>query len=339
MPILVQSMSHKLRLTAGPAPFALLLLKQCRSHKRSRLFVSLLLGLFCISMLCAPSQAEPLYVSFSLGGNATSAVNMRSRSNDRASICDEYINPRAISVIGCNTTTRGTGDGWSAPFNSGSGFSATAELGYHFSPRFRLALAYGYQTTDFHQTVSSTDATGADFDKISNELSVGQETLGNVTAQQLFAIAYRDWPNRSQWTPFAGVGVGLTQMRKDFSWVWARSIDPADILSGRDQPNAEEIVENLAGTVSTGRSTPQDTMTGLMLIGGVSRQLTERVALDLMARWQHFSDFESDAFGGGVLRSHPPNLRLDGSEPVSTWTRTEDTNRYSVMLSLRVAFP
>ncbi len=128
-------------------------------------------------------------------------------------------------------------------------------------------------------------------------------------------------------------------MRKDFSWLWARSADPDDILTGRDQPNAEEILGNLAGTVSSGRSALKDTMAGFVVLAGASRQLTDTVSVALKVQWKRFDTFESRAYGGGVLRSHAPNLRLDGSEPVSTRTRTEDTDRYSILLAMRFGIP
>lgn len=284
-------------------------------------------------------QAERLYASVSLGGNVSGDVVLRSRSNDRASICDEYINPRALAVPGCTTSDRGAGDGWAAPFESGQGFSANAELGYRFTPRWRIGLVYGYQTTQFDQTVSSTDGSGADFDKISNELATGEESLGAVNSHQLFAVFYHDWPNRSRWTPFAGMGMGFVETRMDFSWLWARSINPIDILTGRDQPNAEEILSNLAGTVSAGRSVLQDTTNGFLVLAGVSYPVTDTVSVELKVQWTRFDAFESDAYGNGVLRSHPPNLRLDGSEPVSTWTRTGDTDRYTFTVALRFALP
>ena len=301
--------------------------------------IAVLLAVLGSTLLPAQGQAGPLYASVSLGGNATGDVTLRSRSNDRASICDQYINPRALSVPGCAAPGRGAGDGWAAPFDSGRGFSAEAELGYRFSPRFRIALVYGYRSTPFDQTVSSADASGVDFDKIGNELSTGEESLGTASSHELFAVAYRDWPNRSRWTPFAGAGAGFAKARKDFSWLWARSANPEDILTGRDQPNAEEILGNLAGTVSTGRSALKDTTAGFLVLAGASRPLTDTVSLAIKAQWSRFAAFDSGAYGGGVLRSHAPNLRLDGSEPVSTWTRTDDTDRYSIMLTMRFAMP
>ena len=70
-----------------------------------------------------------------------------------------------------------------------------------------------------------------------------------------------------------------------------------------------------------------------------SRPVSDTVTVAFKVQWTRFAAFESGAYGGGVLRSHPPNLRLDGSEPVSTWTRTEDTDRYSIVLTMRFALP
>ncbi|MDE0190573.1 MAG: hypothetical protein OXQ90_04390 [Gammaproteobacteria bacterium] len=279
------------------------------------------------------------YVGVGIGGNTSRDVVVESRSNDRASICDEYINPRALSLPGCTAADRGAGDGWLARFDPGAGFSGEAELGLRLSPRWRLATVYVRGATDFDQTVSSTDATGADFDKIGNELSVGRETLVSATSDELQMVAYRDWRIRSRWTAYAGAGVAVSRTRKDFSWLWARSADPADIATGLGEPNAEEIRRNLAGTVSAGRRTLRDTMVGYVLTAGVDRQWSESVSVGLKARWTRFRAFESDGYSGDLLRSHPPNLRLDGTEPVSAWSRTGDTGRLSTMLTVRYALP
>ena len=288
-----------------------------------------------------PATAAPAkwYVGVGFGGNASRDVVMESGTNDRASICDEYINPRALSVAGCTTPNRGAGDGWRAPFNPGGGFSGEVEVGLRPSPRWRLATVYAHSRTDFDQTVSSTDATGADFDKIDNELSVGEETLGSATSDEFRIVAYRDWPNRTRWTPYAGTGVAVSRTRKDFAWLWARSADPADIATGLGQPNAGEIRRNLAGTVSVGRRTLRDTMVGYVVIAGVERALSDSVSIGLKAEWKRFEAFESDGYAGELLRSHAPNLRLDGSEPVSAWSRTRDTGRLSALLTIRYALP
>jgi len=161
--------------------------------------------------LGAGDAAAQWYVGVGIGGNASRDVVVESRGNDRASVCDEYINPRALSVPGCASPGRGAGDGWRAPFDPGAGLTGEAEVGFRLSARWRLAAAYSRGATDFDQTVSSTDATGADFDKIGNELSVGEETLRSATAEELRIVAYRGWPNRTRWTPYVGAGVAVSR--------------------------------------------------------------------------------------------------------------------------------
>lgn len=285
--------------------------------------------------VCTCAVAAPMYLGMSLGGNASGAVTLASRSDDRTSVCDEYINPRALAVPGCTTDNRGAGDGWRAPFGSGQGFSAGAEWGLRLSSRFRIAGHYAYNATEFDETVSSTDATGTDFDKIGDELSIGEETLGTVSSRELFLVGLRDWPNRTRWTPYAGAGVGVSWTRMGFSYLWARSADPEDIATGRDQPNAEEIRRNLAGTASAGRRSLRDVVTGYTLIAGLERAFSDDLSVGVRVQWKQFDTFKSGAYQGDILRSHPPNLRLDGSEPVSAWSRTDDTGRLSVSLTMR----
>ena len=308
-----------------------------RERRSVRWHFAAIVSIAVPACLPAADAAAQWYVGVGVGGNASRDVIVESRSNDRASVCDEYINPRALSVTGCTTPDRGAGDGWLAPFDPGAGFSGEAELGFRLSPRWRLAAAYARSATDFDQNVSSTDATGADFDKISNELSVGEETLGSATSNGFQIVAYRDWPNRSRWTPYAGAGMAVSRTRKDFSWLWARSADPVDIATGLGEPNASEIRTNLAGTVSVGRRKLRDTMVGYVLIAGIDRHLSETVSAGLKAQWKSFEAFESDGYSGDLLRSHPPNLRLDGSEPVSAWSRSSDTGRFSALLTVRYA--
>lgn len=295
--------------------------------------------LVSVGIAPAGTGAAPVYMGVSLGGNVSTDATITSNGDDRASICDEYINPRALAVPGCTSSDRGAGGGWLAPFDSGWGFSLEAELGYRLSLRYRIAGIYAYNETNFNQTVSSTDATGVDFDKISNELSVGEETLGAARSHELFLVALRDWPNRTRWTPYAGIGVGVSWAHKDFSWLWARSADPQDIETGIEQPNADEIRRNLAGTESVGRTVLRNVMVGYVLMAGVDRTVTKDLSIGLKLQWKAFGTFESDPYQGDLLRSHPPNLRLDGSEPVSAWSRTDDTGRFSVLFTMRYALP
>ena len=298
----------------------------------------LLFGLVAVVFWCGASNpvfADFISVGVSVGAVASSDIGIESRSNDRASICDQYINPRALDIPSCVTPERGLGDGWLAPFDGSVGVSIGLEAQYALGSDYGLSAMYTYDAINFDQTVSSTDATGADFDKISHELSVGEESLGCSRAHTLFISAYRQWPGKRAWTPYAGIGVGLSAQRKEFSWNWARSADPKYIATGIGEPNEAEIRRNLAGTASTGGVELSDYLLGFLVYLGAERKISETLSMSIKAEWRTFESFNAGASGAEVLRSHTPNLRLDGSEPVSTWSKTDDTDRFALVLMLR----
>ena len=80
-----------------------------------------------VAIACAVSaSAQSIVVD--MGGSRIGDYVVVSRSNDRSSVCDEYVNPNALRVPGCATPDRGVGDGWSAPFSGGGGLLAEADV-------------------------------------------------------------------------------------------------------------------------------------------------------------------------------------------------------------------
>ena len=76
------------------------------------------------------------------------------------------------------------------------------------------------------------------------------------------------------------------------------------------------------------------------MLFGADFALTESASLGVKGRWVSFGAFR----GGGEdlvwhpLRSHVPNLRLDGSEPVVGWMSTPDTGMLDVSVNLKHHF-
>ena len=91
--------------------------------------------------------------------------------------------------------------------------------------------------------------------------------------------------------------------------------------------------------MSSGRAVLRDAVAGYVLMAGVDRALSDSLSVGLKVQWKHLGAFDSDAYQGDLLRSHAPNLRLDGSEPVSAWSGTRDTARWSALITLRYAVP
>ena len=173
--------------------------------KSSTLLRSFLTALATASAVPADAQSIVLDV----GRGSIGDYVVVSRSNDRSSVCDEYINPNALGVPGCTTLDRGVGDGWSAPFSDGRGLLAGAGVEFDIAGPLSLTIDYSRVDAVFDQTVASTNAEGVDFEKLSNELEVGQERLGALRTYGVHGVLnlypIRSGPIR----PFGGIGLAM----------------------------------------------------------------------------------------------------------------------------------
>ena len=95
--------------------------------------------------------------------------------------------------------------------------------------------------------------------------------------------------------------------------------------------------QKLAKTVSVGQATLSDVLLGFQVLFGVDYAVTEATSLGLKGRWVRFGSF-SDDFIWYPLRSHPPYLRLDGSEPVSGRLKTDDVEFFGISVNLKYRF-
>ena len=80
-------------------------------------------------------------------------------------------------------------------------------------------------------------------------------------------------------------------------------------------------------------------MVEYFLVAGIEREMSESFSIGLKAHWKRFEGVRVRRYAGALLRSHPPSRRLDGSEPVSVWSRSGDTRRFSALFAVRYAIP
>lgn len=280
-----------------------------------------------------PVGAQTVVADLGWGGIGDYVVV--SRSNDRSSVCDEYINPNALHVPGCATPDRGVGDGWSAPFSDGRGLLAGLGIEFDIAGPWKVAFDYSQTDSVFDQTVASTDAQGVDFEKLTGEVVAGREWLGTLTTRGLHGVLVLYPLQESRLRPYGGVGVGYAMLRADFGWNWRRNADPLAITTGRDQPNFEEIRRNLAGTSSTGSFVFREKAYVPVYVLGVDLAVNDRFSVGLRARRLRYPSLGVGPYVGATLRDHVPNLRLDGSEPVSAWSTLPRTNVTTVSVVLK----
>ena len=296
-----------------------------------------LTAVFIAFLVAVPVQAESgFYVSGELGMNFGESLDSKGADNDRGSVCDEYLNPGYGMIASC-TEPRTGGDAWNNSFGSDEGILFGAAIGYRFKDsRFRVELEYFYRDTGYEET--STIDFGADpqtVEKINNELLVVAERIDSLISHNLFANVYMDFANDSKFTPYVGVGVGFGMTDMDFGLVAQRRLDPNTIFTVPD--TLPDVRNKLAGTATISDKELDDTLFGYQVMAGVDYALTESLLLGVKGRWVSFDSFK-DGSDYNSLRSHPSNLRLDGSEPVEYRLKVDDIEMFGVSMNLKYLF-
>ena len=309
-------------------------------------FFTCLATLFAFCAVISLPVQSGFYAGGELGVNFGSSLDTTGSSNDRASVCDEYINPRYAEVentagyedYNCTGPNRGVGDDWRNDFKSGDGILLGTALGYRAGDsKLRVELEYLYRDTGYDRTSSVPGATGVSGDKLAQEIVTANERIGSVTSHSLFVNMYVDFVNNSRLTPYIGFGAGFGFTDVDYGAVFQRNLDKGAIQTGEGLPNFDEIRENLAGSTTTAQERLSDTLFGYQVLCGVDYGLTESVSLGIKGRWISYDSFK-DGEPRDTLRSHPSNLRLDGSEPVVGYLKIDDIDMFAVSMSLKYKF-
>ena len=365
---------------------------------------------------CIPRLAQAqFYVSSDWGGHVASSLSITGTSNDRASVCDEFINPmyatiEAVSGYGsynCTGPGRGSTGDWFNDFDGAAGLLAGAAVGYSFHERYpdnvlgrlRLEFEHFYRNSGYDQTADVNSASGESSDKLIQEIVIATDRIYSITSHNLFGNLYFDFVNNSRFTPYLGFGGGIGFTDMDYGSVWARNFDENRITTGGEGlsnvqeiyqeffgsfatslpedftdavgtslleaftnelgtlleaftneagtpllitseglPNAQEIHRNLAGTVSVAETKLSDMPVGYQVLLGVDYALTESMSLGVKGRWVNFGSFSDGGVIWDPLRGHVPNLRRDGSEPVSGNITTRDMATFGVSMNLKYRF-
>ena len=185
------------------------------------------------------------YLGLEMGTDLAPEMNFTGSSNDRASVCDEYINPMYATVTqtagyedyNCTGPNRGVGDDWDNSFNSTRAILSGFVLGYRAGEnnpdglRFRLRpeFEYFYRAAPYEQTSDIPFAAGASGDKLRQELWVATDRIDTLAGHNLFGNLYLDFTNSTRITPYIGWGMGAGFARMGYSGVWGRNADPSAI--------------------------------------------------------------------------------------------------------------
>lgn len=219
----------------------------------------------------------------------------------------------------CQSTETGL-DG-TFTFQPGRGLSGTAAVGYTFA-----ALAFELEALRRHQIVDRVPFTlgagaGAAITGKSTEWSAVLPPWGDLaefSGHQLFVNAYYRPMTGRAFTPYLGIGGGLSRTNYRFYTGLLRKSIAEGYLEAfggsRQNPEASpEWQRRAAGTLSQLDARVSGAGIGSQVLGGIEVRHSERVSFDLKARWVHVPEVETDQ-RWLTIRSHAP-VHSDGTTP------------------------
>ena len=287
-------------------------------RKRWKLALSVAVAL--AAMCGATATSAEWLVSGSLGGAFAPAFDLVGGDNDRAARCDGYVNPRYAEIPACTQPDRGVGavDDWRSAFDGGAGAVGGVGIGYGFGEAWRAEAEWLRSAANVDQTALILSPGGTPYvESFGAELPRAEERLGTVASNGVFVNLLHMRMIGRRVHLGGGIGLGWVATEADYEVLWARSTDPSTVRTAAGLANEEEVKRNLAGTATTARTTLRDDGAAAQLLAGLDYRVRDDLAAGLWIRWVVPSAFEPPAASYDRLRSHPSNLRRDGSEPVT----------------------
>ena len=175
--------------------------------------------------LALPDTGSGWYASSELGANFASSIDTDGADLDRASKCDECINPNYAAMAEC-TTSRQAGDStWANNFGDATGILVGIALGHRPHERVCFELEYFYQNSEYNETSPLADGGGSVIAKTGGELEQLEERINSLTSYNLFGNLCFDFINSSHFTPSLGLGAGIGFTEMEYRGLFARNLD------------------------------------------------------------------------------------------------------------------
>ena len=161
--------------------------------------------------------------------------------------------------------------------------------------------------------------------------------LSGLTVTDVFVNAHVDFDNSSRFTPFVGVGGGVSTVVLAFEALRVRrTLADGFAPAGGVDPATVEVIPawqtRAAGTADHTSLLLAETTLGTNLIGGVAWEANERFSIALRGRYARYRDVRKSG-EWDLLRSHAPVFG-DGGSPATFELRLGDIAFYAVTVSL-----
>ena len=160
--------------------------------------------------------------------------------------------------------------------------------------------------------------------------------VSGFSVTDLFVNAHLDFDNASRFTPFLGVGGGVSSVMLAFEGLRVRrTLADGFAPAGGVDPAADIVVSawqtRAAGTADAMSLLLAESTLGTNLIGGVAFEASERFRIALRGRYARYGDIHKPG-EWDLVRSHAPVL-ADGRTPATFDLVLSDIAFYSVNIS------
>lgn len=263
------------------------------------------------------------------------------RGVDRPTRCDRLLHPDRASVPRDPACTEpGSGVLATVRFDRGAETmtSATAlALGYS---RGRIRLEAELNNTALGGTSAPLLDAGRLAAETSQEWSAVEPPLARVsglTVSDVFLNVHLDFDNASRFTPFVGVGGGISTVVLAFEALRVRrTLANGFAPPGGVDPSTDIVIPawqmRAAGTADYVSLPLAESTLGANLIGGVALEANERLSIALRGRYARYRDVQKPG-KWDLLRSHAPVLE-DGGGAATFDLVLGDIAFYAVTVSL-----
>ncbi len=160
--------------------------------------------------------------------------------------------------------------------------------------------------------------------------------MSGLTISDMFVNVLLDFNNSSRYTPFVGVGGGLSTVILTFEGLRVRrTLADGFAPVGGVEPGAGTVIPawqaRAAGTADYTSLLLAESTLGANLIGGVALEANERFSIALRGRYARYRDVRKSG-KWDLLRSHAPVLE-DGRTPATFDLALSDIAFYAVSVS------
>ena len=290
-----------------------------------------LLLLICMALLLPgqlPAQ-NGLYVGTDLGIAIAPGMSVAGSDNDWGTKCDRIINPQELEV-GNDCATHPPPSAWSNEFSGGTGILTGVALGYDWG-KVRAEFEYFYRTTTYNDRTGARVGDEVSLGKIDQEIETVEGGLDDVLSHNFFGNLYYDFTSKSRFTPYVGIGMGVTQASMDYSSRWKRNDNPDFITTFMDPA----LNAKLAGTTTIGTAKLSDRVLGYQVLGGGDYKVNDSISVGIKFRWADFAEF-MDGAEWDQLRSHDST---NNREDLVIYTATtSDIQFWAISFNLKFHF-